>query len=89
MKVNALGKVFFGLCAANVALALYNGLQAAKEVNETPLEFSEEDISSLVVAAAEKDYSTFEKLYKSRRPWATNVLVVQTYGFFLKNAPRG
>lgn len=76
MKINTLGKLFFGALAAN-AVAKY--LEPAPEA-----EFSESETDALLHAVDRGDYQGFERLYRSVRPGASDSTIAETYGKFAR-----
>jgi hypothetical protein len=85
MKINTLGKLFFGALAANVVL---EGVKRATASSADDDEFTEPEVRAMMAAAVNNDYSAFEDQYMLRRPEAPDSEIAEMYGKFVARMSR-
>jgi predicted secreted protein len=85
MKINTLGKLFFGALAANVVL---EGVKRATASSAVDDEFTEPEVRAMMAAAANNDYPAFEDHYMLRRPEASDSEIAEMYGKFVARLAR-
>jgi hypothetical protein len=83
LKMNGLGKAFFGMLGVVAAAKIVEGVTTSHRSVEE--EFSEDVLEAMVTAAQSGNYSRFVALYRRGRPYASDEDISSTYRSLLED----